>query len=161
MTTSIGLNFIYPKRKESGRSNLWKYSQSRSLPFAREVKKLSKIGRLIIGLSLSIPSPRDFSIIQLGDHKEPILKNVTRFAGKHTMRESAALLSQANFFIGPDSLLMHVANGLKIKSIVIFGGSDQSTASDMKRISILPRHRHAVLVGFTMDMSHASTRSSA
>ena len=65
----------------------------------------------------------EFSIIQLGDHKEPILENVNRFAGKHTMRESAALLSQANFFIGPDSLLMHIANGLNIKSIIIFGGS--------------------------------------
>ena len=65
----------------------------------------------------------DFSIIQLGDHKEPILENVTRFAGKHTIRETAALLSLANFFIGPDSLLMHVANGLNIKSIVIFGAS--------------------------------------
>lgn len=65
----------------------------------------------------------DFSIIQLGDDKEPVLENVIRFAGKHTMRESASLLSQANFFIGPDSLLMHVANGLDIKSIVIFGGS--------------------------------------
>jgi ADP-heptose:LPS heptosyltransferase len=66
---------------------------------------------------------RDFSIIQLGDDKEPVLENVTRFAGKHTMRESAALLSQVNFFIGPDSLLMHIANGLDIKSIIIFGGS--------------------------------------
>ena len=38
------------------------------------------------------------------------------------MRESAALLSQAIFFIGPDGcLLMHIANGLDIKSIVIFG----------------------------------------
>jgi ADP-heptose:LPS heptosyltransferase len=74
-----------------------------------------------VGLIDSIQS--DFSIIQLGDDKEPVLENVMRFAGKHTMRESAALLSQANFFIGPDSLLMHIANGLNIKSIVIFGGS--------------------------------------
>jgi ADP-heptose:LPS heptosyltransferase len=65
----------------------------------------------------------DSSIIQLGDDKEPVLENVARFAGKHTMRESAALLSQANFFIGPDSLLMHIAKGLGIKSIIIFGGS--------------------------------------
>ena len=66
---------------------------------------------------------RNFSVIQLGDEKEPQFENVFRFAGKHTMRESAALLSQAIFFIGPDSLLMHIANGLDIKSIVIFGGS--------------------------------------
>lgn len=66
---------------------------------------------------------QEFSIIQLGDKNEPILENITRFAGEHSMRESAALLSQVDLFIGPDSLLMHVANGLDIKSIIIFGGS--------------------------------------
>jgi ADP-heptose:LPS heptosyltransferase len=66
----------------------------------------------------------DFSIIQLGDDSEPELENIdASFAGKHTMRESVSLLSQANFFIGPDSLLMHAANGLDVKSIIIFGGS--------------------------------------
>jgi ADP-heptose:LPS heptosyltransferase len=64
-----------------------------------------------------------FTIIHLGDEKEPIFKNVIRYAGLHTMRESAALLSISKLFIGPDSLLMHIANGLKIKSIIIFGGS--------------------------------------
>ena len=39
------------------------------------------------------------------------------------MRESAALLSQASLFIGPDSLLMHIANGLEIPSVILFGGS--------------------------------------
>lgn len=64
-----------------------------------------------------------FTIIHLGDENEPIFKNVIRYAGLHTMRESAALLSISKLFIGPDSLLMHIANGLKIKSIIIFGGS--------------------------------------
>jgi ADP-heptose:LPS heptosyltransferase len=64
-----------------------------------------------------------FSIIQLGDKAESEFKGVRSFAGKLSMRESAALLSQAKLFIGPDSLLMHVANGLNIKSLIIFGGS--------------------------------------
>jgi ADP-heptose:LPS heptosyltransferase len=64
-----------------------------------------------------------YTIIQLGDEKEPKLKNVVRFAGNITMRESAALLSISKLFIGPDSLLMHVANGLDVKSIILFGGS--------------------------------------
>jgi ADP-heptose:LPS heptosyltransferase len=64
-----------------------------------------------------------YTIIQLGDEKEPKLKNVVRFAGNITMRESAALLSISKLFIGPDSLLMHIANGLTIKSVIIFGGS--------------------------------------
>jgi len=64
-----------------------------------------------------------FSIIQLGDDKEPFFQGTHRYAGKLSMRESAAILSKANYFIGPDSLLMHVANGLNIPSTIIFGGS--------------------------------------
>jgi ADP-heptose:LPS heptosyltransferase len=64
-----------------------------------------------------------YSIVQLGDSTELKLNGTTRFAGKYTMRQSAAILSHANLFIGPDSLLMHVANGLGIPSIIIFGGS--------------------------------------
>jgi len=65
----------------------------------------------------------NFSIIQLGDDKEPSIEGVHQFAGKLSMRESAAILSRASHFIGLDSLLMHVANGLNIPSIIIFGGS--------------------------------------
>ena len=65
----------------------------------------------------------NFSIIQLGDDQEPIFEGVHRYAGKLSMRESAALLSYASYFIGPDSLLMHIANGLNIPSTIIFGGS--------------------------------------
>jgi ADP-heptose:LPS heptosyltransferase len=65
----------------------------------------------------------NFSIIQLGDDKEPYFEGVHQFAGKLSMRKSAAILSRASHFIGPDSLLMHIANGLNIPSIIIFGGS--------------------------------------
>jgi len=65
----------------------------------------------------------NFSIILLGDDREPIFEGVIRYAGKLSMRESAAILSNANYFIGPDSLLMHIAKGLDIPSTIIFGGS--------------------------------------
>ena len=65
----------------------------------------------------------NFSIIHLGDDKEPYFDGVHQFAGKLSMRKSAAILSRASYFIGPDSLLMHIANGLNIPSIIIFGGS--------------------------------------
>ena len=64
-----------------------------------------------------------FSVIQLGDESEPIFSNVTRFAGNLSMRESAAILSHSDLFVGPDSLLMHIANGLEIPSVILFGGS--------------------------------------
>jgi ADP-heptose:LPS heptosyltransferase len=65
----------------------------------------------------------NFSVIQLGDESEPFFSNVTRFAGNLSMRQSAAVLSCAQIFIGPDSLLMHIANGLNIPSLILFGGS--------------------------------------
>ena len=65
----------------------------------------------------------DYFIIQIGDKKELIFDEILSFSGKYTMRESAALLSQASLFIGPDSLLMHIANGLEIPSVILFGGS--------------------------------------
>jgi ADP-heptose:LPS heptosyltransferase len=64
-----------------------------------------------------------YYIIQLGDKNEPKFKDVTSYAGKLSMRESAAILSLSDHFIGPDSLLMHIANGLDIPSTIIFGGS--------------------------------------
>jgi ADP-heptose:LPS heptosyltransferase len=70
---------------------------------------------------LVIKLSKQFSIIHLGDTSEPTIEKVNRFTGKFTMRESAALLSQCKLFIGPDSLLMHIANGLDVKSIIIFG----------------------------------------
>ena len=65
----------------------------------------------------------NISIIQLGDDREPTFEGVHRYAGKLSMRESAAILSKANYFIGPDSLLMHIANGLDTPGTIIFGGS--------------------------------------
>lgn len=65
----------------------------------------------------------NYLIVQLGDKNEPKFEGVTKYAGELNMRESAAILSQSDHFIGPDSLLMHMANGLEIPSTIIFGGS--------------------------------------
>ena len=62
-------------------------------------------------------------VIHLGDNSEPVFDQIPRFAGKCSMRQSAALLYHCKCFIGPDSLLMHVANGLSVPSVIIFGGA--------------------------------------
>jgi ADP-heptose:LPS heptosyltransferase len=64
-----------------------------------------------------------FALVHLGDEKEPEVTGVRRFAGSLTMRESMAVLSYARLFVGPDSFLMHAANGLDVPSVIIFGGS--------------------------------------
>lgn len=66
---------------------------------------------------------RKYTIIQLGDSTEPEFNVLERYAGKLNMRESASILSRCQLFVGPDSLLMHVANGLDLKSVIIFGNA--------------------------------------
>lgn len=100
-----------------------KFSQKPVIAICTKSKESVKNWPLVYWTELVNSISKYFYIIHIGDKNEPPLDNVIRFAGKHTMRESASLLSHANFFIGPDSLLMHVANGLNIKSIIIFGGS--------------------------------------
>ncbi|HEY2122476.1 MAG TPA: glycosyltransferase family 9 protein [Chthoniobacterales bacterium] len=64
-----------------------------------------------------------FTLVQLGDKTEPEIDGVCRFAGILSMRESMAVLSFAQIHIGPDSFLMHAANGVNVPSVAIFGGA--------------------------------------
>ena len=64
-----------------------------------------------------------FTLVQLGDDREPPFPGVIPFGGKLNKRESMAMLSLASVHIGPDSFLMHVANGLDVPSVIIYGGS--------------------------------------
>ena len=66
---------------------------------------------------------RDFDLVQLGDATELQLDGVRSFGGKLSMRESMAVLSHARLHVGPDSFLMHAANGLRVPSVILFGGS--------------------------------------
>jgi ADP-heptose:LPS heptosyltransferase len=62
------------------------------------------------------------ALVQLGDQSEPVHQDVTRFAGRLSRRESMAILGECDIFIGPDSFLMHAANGLDVPATVIYGG---------------------------------------
>jgi ADP-heptose:LPS heptosyltransferase len=65
----------------------------------------------------------DFDLVQLGDGTEPALDGVRSFAGKLTLRESMGVLAHAKTHVGPDSFLMHAANGLGVRSVILLGGS--------------------------------------
>jgi ADP-heptose:LPS heptosyltransferase len=63
-----------------------------------------------------------FHLVQLGDDREPVIEGVQRLVGL-SMRESLGVLAHARIHIGADSFLMHAANGLDVRSVIIFGGS--------------------------------------
>ena len=64
-----------------------------------------------------------FELVHLGNEKEPLIPSARRFAGRLSPRQTMAVLKQARFYVGPDSFLMHAANGLDVPSVIIFGGS--------------------------------------
>jgi ADP-heptose:LPS heptosyltransferase len=64
-----------------------------------------------------------FTLVHLGDQYEPHIPDAIRFAGSRTKRESMAILACATLYVGPDSFLMHAANGLGVRSVIIFGGA--------------------------------------
>ncbi|MBI2797600.1 MAG: glycosyltransferase family 9 protein [Gemmatimonadetes bacterium] len=63
------------------------------------------------------------SLVHLGDDREPAFPGVTRLAGRLDLRESMAVLAAVQLHMGPDSFLMHAANGLGVRSVIVFGGS--------------------------------------
>jgi len=63
------------------------------------------------------------TLIHLGDKREPAFPQVKNLAGQLTKRESMAILGECSLFVGPVTFLMHAANGLDVRAVVIFGGS--------------------------------------
>jgi ADP-heptose:LPS heptosyltransferase len=86
-------------------------------------KELVKVWRMDGWRELVSRLQSEFTIIQVGDDKEPFLPGVISFGGKLTRRESMAVIGTASIHIGPDSFLMHAANGLDVPSVIIYGGS--------------------------------------
>jgi ADP-heptose:LPS heptosyltransferase len=65
----------------------------------------------------------DYEVVQLGDETELKIEGVRSFGGRLGFRESMSVLSQAKAHVGSDSFLMHAANGLRVPSVILFGGS--------------------------------------
>ena len=114
--------YLSEKEKEWAKQETSKFNKP-ILAICTKSKETVKNWSEINWLELIQNLKAEFSIIQLGDDKEPIFEDTHRYAGNLSMRQSAAILSSASYFIGPDSLLMHIANGLDIPGTIIFGGS--------------------------------------
>lgn len=69
---------------------------------------------------------RSLQIVQIGTDGDQILEGVIDLRGKTTLRESAAILSQARCFIGTSGLLKHLARAVDTRSVIIYGGREHS-----------------------------------
>ena len=62
--------------------------------------------------------------VQLGSLTDPLLHGAHDLRGKTTIRQSAAILSNARLFIGGVGFLMHVARAVECPSVIVFGGRE-------------------------------------
>jgi len=64
----------------------------------------------------------DIEIVQVGLKTTNALNGVKDLRGKTTFREVAYLMSKSMLFIGTEGGLMHLANSVKVDSIILWGG---------------------------------------
>jgi len=63
------------------------------------------------------------TIVQMGDDREPPFEGAVRLAGTLGIRDAIATMGQMDLHIGPDSFLMHAANGVDVPAVIIYGGA--------------------------------------
>lgn len=73
-------------------------------------------------------SPRH-RVVQIGLDSDPVLAGATHLQGKLTLRQTAAILTNAGAFIGLASGLMHLARSVDCRSVIIYGGREEPEKS--------------------------------
>jgi ADP-heptose:LPS heptosyltransferase len=63
----------------------------------------------------------EYRFIQVGLARDPLLDNVEDARGL-SVRESAAIIHNARFFLGLEGGFMHVARAVDTRSVIVFGG---------------------------------------
>ncbi len=69
----------------------------------------------------------EMQIVQIGSAHDFHLRGVIDLCGKTTLRQSAAILSQSDIFIGTVGFLMHLARAVECRSVIIYGGREHSS----------------------------------
>ena len=68
-------------------------------------------------------------VVQLGMADDPPLRGAEDLRGRTSLRESAAILSQARGFVGLVGFLMHLARAVDCPSVIIYGGRERPDQS--------------------------------
>lgn len=74
----------------------------------------------------------EISFVQLGNEKDPPLCGVIDLRGKTSLRESAAILSRSQVFIGQVGFQMHLARAVDCRSVIVYGGRENPAISGYK-----------------------------
>lgn len=66
----------------------------------------------------------DFTFVQVGSARDPLLDGVVDLRGKTRIRETAAVLHHSSVFVGLAGFLQHLARSVECRSVIIYGGRE-------------------------------------
>ena len=69
-------------------------------------------------------SAEEVRFIQLGSATDPALRHAKDLRGATSVRQAAAILSQARLYVGTVGFLMHVARAVECPAVIVFGGRE-------------------------------------
>lgn len=85
------------------------YTVNKTYPFEKWQKVVNEISKYT-------------TVVQIGQKNNRSLSGCIDMTGKTTFREAAGIISKADLFIGPEGGLMHAANAVGTKSIIVITG---------------------------------------
>jgi len=71
----------------------------------------------------------NINVIQLGLASDPVLAGTLDLRGKTNLRQSAAILANAQVFVGQVGFLMHLARAVNCRSVIVYGGRETPLVS--------------------------------
>lgn len=66
----------------------------------------------------------EYTLIQLGSAKDPLLDSCLDLRGKTSIRESAAIIANSAIFLGQVGFLMHLTRAVDRPAVIIYGGRE-------------------------------------
>ena len=70
---------------------------------------------------------REYKVVQLGQIHEPKVDGVLDMRGRTSLKEASALITKAQFHIGNEGGLIHLAKAVKTRAIVLYGPTPMVT----------------------------------
>lgn len=73
--------------------------------------------------------PRDCSVVQIGHPDDPAIPGAIDQRGRTSLRRTAAILANADLFIGLVGFPMHLARAVDCPAVIVYGGRELPTQS--------------------------------
>ena len=129
--------FVTSEEDKSARRRLEEVSDGKAVVLVQAISRASRNhlwpherwGELV----RSCPN---YSFVQIGRTDEPFVPGCVDFRGKTSLRALFAIAKHSTAFVGLDASLSHIAYGVKLPGVVLYGTTDPSYVGHSTNINI-------------------------